>query len=407
VKDLLIRVEEKPNLHFEVGGGVATDRGATVFARAGHRNLFGLGHRVTGLAQAGLGWVGDGWALDVVAPVWRAAARYEAPNLPGRGERLALDLLFNERAQEPTFRLERTGAAASARLRLGASDSASVAYRVQARRLMDVDPGAFVNGDPWLDEIGIDVLDDDPHPTTPSDFRFQSGFEVSAVHDRRDDPFNPSRGSLGSIVLMLTDRLASDTVFLKAEGSWTQWAPVGPVGLMLRGRAGVGWVPGGESTLPLEERFRLGGGSTMRGFDLDTVGPANSVSRERVEWPDALGPIIDYAGRDDGARWVPTGGDTMGLLSAELRLPFERMGLDALSGSQLALFSDVGNVWFLDELAAPGSAATDPLLRWSVGLGVRRTTAIGPVEVDVGFNPARLPDRGEELLRLHVSLGAQ
>ena len=97
----------------------------------------------------------------------------------------------------------------------------------------------------------------------------------------------------------------------------------------------------------------------------------------------------------------------MGLLSAELRLPFERMGLDALSGSQLALFSDVGNVWFLDELAAPGSAATDPLLRWSVGLGVRRTTAIGPVEVDVGFNPARLPDRGEELLRLHVSLGAQ
>ena len=407
VKDLVVRVEEKPNLHFETGGGLATDQGARVFARAGHRNLFGLGHRVTALGQVGLGWLGDGWTLDVVQPEWRAAARYEAPNIPGRGERVALDVLFNEREQEPTFRMERTGAAASARLRFGAFGSAELAYRVQARRLMDVDPGVFVPGDPWLDEMGIATLGDDPHPETPSDLRTQSGVEVSALYDRRDDPFNPARGALGSMVITLTDRLLSDTVFLKADGAWTQWVPAGLVGLQLRARGGVGWVPSAEGTLPLEERFRLGGGTTLRGYDLDTVGPANAVSRERVDWPDALDPLVEYSGRDAGLRWVPTGGDALALLSAEVRLPMERLGLASLSGTQLAAFTDVGNVWFVTPGVTADSAATDPLLRWSVGLGVRRTTAIGPVEVDVGFNPARIPERDEELVRLHVSLGAQ
>ena len=74
---------------------------------------------------------------------------------------------------------------------------------------------------------------------------------------------------------------------------------------------------------------------------------------------------------------------------------------------RLAVFTDVGNVWFLTPGVTADSAAADPLLRWSVGLGVRRTTAIGPVEIDVGFNPARIPERDEELVRLHVSLGAQ
>jgi outer membrane translocation and assembly module TamA len=48
----------------------------------------------------------------------------------------------------------------------------------------------------------------------------------------------------------------------------------------------------------------------------------------------------------------------------------------------------------------------DPALRWSVGVGVRRATVIGPIQVDVGFNPAPLVHRDEQLVRLHVSLGA-
>lgn len=401
-KDLIIEVEERPNLHAELGGGVATDQGIKVFARGGHRNLFGLGHRLTLLGQAGVGWVGDGWSLDVLAPEWKAALRYEAPNIPARGERVALDLVFNEQEQEPTYRLERSGGALGVLLHLGDHGTAELAYRIQARRLLDVDPGAVVAGDPWLDELSLaDVAD--PAPTLPSAIRFQSGLDLSFVLDLRDDPFNPTRGGVGSLLVTVTDEVLSDLTYLRGEGSWAWWLPIGGFGLQGRLRAGAAWVPEGAGTLPLEDRFRLGGGANLRGFALDSVGPANEVSREDIPFGDALGPIVDYAGRDEGSRWVATGGDAMALASLEFRIPFEKLGLQKWAGNQLALFADVGNVWFLDPDVAD-SQATDPLLRWSVGVGWRRATVIGPIQVDVGFNPARLRD--EALVRLHVSLGA-
>lgn len=406
VKDLFLVVEEKPNIHLEVGGGLATDQGVKVFARAGHRNLFGLGHRFTLLGQAGVGWVGDGWTVDVLAPEWRAAARYEAPHIPGRGERVAVDALFNEEQQEPTWRLQRTGGAVGVLLRVGERGTAEVAYRVQVRRLLDIDPGVLVAGEPWLDELGVDDVAD-ARPDTPSDTRGQSGIDLSFVLDRRDDIFNPTQGALGSLVVTLADAVLTEKAFLRAEGSITTWVPVGDLGLLFRGRAGYGWVPT-QGTLPLEDRFRLGGGASLRGFDVDSVGPANEVAREDIAYPELLEPLVDYTGRDAAPRWVPTGGDTMAVGTVELGIPFEKLGLAKWAGTRLALFADVGNVWF----TAPGVAADsmsdpdDPLLRWSVGVGVRKATVIGPIQVDVGFNPERIEAREEALVRLHVSLGA-
>ncbi len=404
-KDLIIEVEERPNLHFELGGALATDQGIKAIARAGHRNLFGLGHRATLLGQAGFGWVGDGWTLDWLAPEWRAAARYEARNVPGRGERVGADVLLFEQAQEPTFRLDRSGGAISASLRIGLYGTAEVAYRAQSRRIQDVDPGALVEGDAWLDELGLDPFMPDPRPQTPSVARTQSGVDLSLLYDRRDDVFNPTSGWLGSLVVQMTDRLLSDTVFLKAEGAASVWASTGPLGWLFRARAGAGWVPSGDGTLPLEERFRLGGGANLRGFGLDSVGPANRVSLERVDWPEALAPLLEHAARHSDPRWVPTGGDTLALLSAELRLPFEAFGLPSLGGTELAVFGDVGNVWFVTSGVETDSMdAGDPLLRWSCGVGLRRATVIGPIQLDVGFNPE--PIRDESWARVHVSLGA-
>ena len=314
-------------------------------------------------------------------------------------------MLLFEQAQEPTFRLDRSGGAISASLRIGMSGTAEVAYRAQSRRIQDVDPGALVEGDAWLDELGLDPFMPDPQPQTPSAARTQSGVDLSLLYDRRDDVFNPTSGWLGSLVVQMTDRLLSDTVFLKAEGAASVWASTGPLGWLFRARAGAGWVPSGEGTLPLEDRFRLGGGANLRGFGLDSVGPANRVSLERVDWPEALAPLLEHAARNSDPRWVPTGGDTLALLSAELRLPFEAFGLPSLGGTELAVFGDVGNVWFVTSgIETDSMDAGDPLLRWSCGVGLRRATVIGPIQLDVGFNPE--PIRDESWARVHVSLGA-
>jgi translocation and assembly module TamA len=399
VKDLIVDVEERPNLYAELGGGVATDQGLKLFARGGHRNLFGLGHGLTLLGETGIGWVGDGWLLDWPAPEWKAAARYEA--LPTRNERVSIDVVFNEQQQEPAWRLERSGAGVGVGLRLGPKATAEVAYRVQFRRMLELDPDLLAVGDPWLDA----VYPKGEGLTLPSLVRSQSGLEVSFVLDLRDDPFNPTRGSVGSVVVNLADELLTDLTFLRGEGTWGWWLPVGPFGIQGRLRGGAAWTPFAEETLPLEDRFQLGGGASLRGFALDSVGPANRMSVPEVV-DTSSGPILGIF-QGEPAAWIATGGDAMALASFEFRIPFERIGLPALTGTELALFADVGNVWFLDADRTDSMVEdTDPLLRWSVGVGLRRTTAIGPIQLDLGFNPQRMTERGEELLRIHLSLGA-
>lgn len=407
VKDLVITVEEKRNLYFEAGGGIATDNGAKLFLRAGHRNLFGLGHRLNLYGQFGLGWVGDGWTPDFTAPEWRAALRYEAAHVPTRGERLLVDVLFNERAQEQTFRLQRSGAGVGLHLRLGPDARAEVGYRVQVRQLLDVDPGALVVGDPWLNELSVRELDG-ATPSLPSDTRAQSGLGLSFVFDLRDDPVNPRQGAIGSVNLDLADRLLTDVSFARMETSWTWFVPAGALQLLFRGHGGLGLVAESGATLPLEDRFRLGGAASFRGFELESMGPANLVPQEELPYPDTLAPLVDYATRNSPSRWVPTGGDALAQLTAEVWFPFDKLGFPSLSGTNLALFADVGNVYFVSPTASPSSTGTafDPTLRWSVGVGLRRATPVGPIQIDLGFNPDRIGARGETLARLHLSLGA-
>ncbi len=410
VKDILIDLAERKNLYAEVGGGIATDQGARVFARAGHRNLFGLAHTLTLYGQAGIGWLGNGWTFDLESPTYRASAHYEAPHVPGSGESVTGDILFGAEEQAPNWRLSRSGIAAGLSLRAGQHATVRADYRVQWRQLIDVDPGVLVNGDPWLAPLGL-ASAVDPSPVTPSAQRRESGLDLSLLLDLRDDAFNPTRGGVGSAALVVTDPLLSDVVFVRAEGSWTQLVPVGKPSFLLRLRSGAAWVPDGTSVLPIEDRFQGGGAGNFRGFGLDTLGPANLVSNEAIAYPNTLDPILDYAERTSGGRWVPTGGDATAVATLEFTVPLDVFGLTGWSSTRVALYTDVGNVWWLSPLVQttsmgrPISNDGDPLLRYSVGIGLRRATAVGPLQVDLGFNPSYIKDRDITWFKPQFSLG--
>ena len=263
----------------------------------------------------------------------------------------------------------------------------------------------LVQGDPWLDELQVSDLGD-PRPVMPSAPRWQSAVQMSFVYDGRDDPFNPTAAGIGSLSAELAVPFPGDTTFVRAEGAWTSYVTAGGYFGLVRARAGVGGVPGGGGSLPVEDRFRLGGGASFRGFALDSVGPANEVSQEAVDLPDGLAPLVSYADRFDSSRWVPTGGDAMGVATIEIEVPLPKLGLKSWTGTNIAFFTDFGDVWYVSPLVVVDSERIDPLLRWSVGVGLRRSTAIGPVAIDVGFNPQPLDYRGESIARVHVSLGA-
>ncbi len=417
VKDLLVVVDEYPRIALDVGGGASTDQGVKAFMRATHRNLWGRAHRLSLVTQAGLSYSGEEWRLDTTAPEWRAGLRYEAPNIPGDEQRSFLDLLINEETQHTTFRLARSGGGVGVQTPLGRSGQLVMDYRLEWRRLEDVDSGALLEDDPWLSRLGLpdsSVEDDEPFDPTawsdltlPSAGRIASGPGFLLVADARDDPQNPRRGVRWMLQGRLEDGVLSDVPLVTGRTQLQTLLPLRRLGLLIGLQAGMAQVLDTATTLPLEERFRLGGAGSLRGYRRETVGPKNRLSAYDPGYPPEISPLLEYLRSSDPHRWVATGGDAMLLGTLELKVPLSVLGLSSWQDAAVVAFTDVGNAFLLNDLVETTSMQEggEPLLRTGVGVGFRYATALGPLQLDLGINPAPIEERDESTLRFHVSLG--
>jgi len=140
----------------------------------------------------------------------------------------------------------------------------------------------------------------------------------------------------------------------------------------------------GDNEIPIDERFLLGGISTLRGFDSRTVGPR--VQRI-VNTVDPVSGVV--LGTSKTYDYI--GGDKKAFLNLEYIFPvFKDIGLKGL------VFFDVGNAWGEEQ-----DFFSD--LRYSAGTGFRWTSPMGPLRVEWGYNLD--PIDGEEDSRLEFSIG--
>ncbi|MBI5741052.1 MAG: outer membrane protein assembly factor BamA [Nitrospirae bacterium] len=188
----------------------------------------------------------------------------------------------------------------------------------------------------------------------------------SIFYDTRDDPFDPASGSLHGIVLKVASKtLFSESEFIKgtAQSSWYfKLLEKVVFAFSLRGGAAYGY--GDVKVLPLVERFFLGGRTTVRGYNNDSLGPR-------------------------GADNSPTGGNIFALTNGEVRFSVGK-------GFGLVTFVDAGNVWQL-----PEDVNWD--LKYTTGLGLRYGTPVGPIRVDYGHKLRK--EEGESSGEVHFSFG--
>lgn len=419
-RDLVVSVDERARWAFEVGGGVNSDQGLRTFGRATRRNLFGLAHRLELVGQIGLDYRSEDirdWIPDITQPEWRLALSYTAPRFPTRGQDLILDIILRERRQELTWEMDRTGAGAALENNLGAARLRAGA-RVERRQLREVDTGALLDGEVWADLVNVD------DPLLPTPWRVQEKMTALAVFDLRDDPIRPRSGLLFSLngewapgVKWSAD--IDRTSFVKGDVRATAFLPMFGLVFKLSTEAGLGRSLT-DAPIPLEDRYRLGGTGSLRGFRRDGVGPRNIAPDLSVAWPGAIDPVIDYIGRNAPDRWVPTGGDAMNVSTAELLMPLSALGATGWEGYALAVFADVGQAWLLGADAdSDGRTVADlvPDWRYGVGAGVRIATPVGPLQFDVAVNPQVMQSEGaqrqllsvlweEPPVRAHLTLGA-
>jgi outer membrane protein insertion porin family len=206
----------------------------------------------------------------------------------------------------------------------------------------------------------------------------------SLIWNTRDDLFNPRTGALATLAVETAALvLASQEQFWKVTAGTSRFVPLSkPVVLALGTRAGVASRfgetkealiqaadPGTDVRIPLllppNERFYVGGRSTIRGYEEDTVGP---------ELPDG----------------TPTGGNVFLLLNAELRVT-------VVGSLGFVVFWDGGNAW-LDQ---DSIRWTD--IKTTAGGGLRLNTPVGPLRLDYGHKLNWNP--GEAHGTYHFTLG--
>lgn len=219
----------------------------------------------------------------------------------------------------------------------------------------------------------------------------------SATRSNANDFQNPSAG----YVLRFEARHASPAVgsdptlqFNRLLGDYSIYRRIFDGGVLaFRVRAGtvigtrLALSSGSRTFIPLQERMYAGGSSSVRGYRQNELGAAlyipDAAAIVKVPVTDSTSYWRAVAADSTGERVVPSGGDNVALASVELRL--RSFFLPELV--QFALFVDAGEVWNrkAGELGGFGTLKVTP------GAGIRLNTLVGPVRVDVGYNPYARP----------------
>ena len=190
---------------------------------------------------------------------------------------------------------------------------------------------------------------------------------IQGIQDTRDNVFAPSRGTFFSARLdQAGGILGGSSDFTRWVLDFSQYHSWGKGVWAFRIRIGAIWPYGRSRSVPLQERFLLGGEGSLRGYDRNSLGP-----------PDPRPNI---------------GGSGTHLLNFNLELRYRiRRPWEA------ALFLDGGDLQNRFEDFRPENLAL------SGGLGIRYLTPVGPVRLDWGIKlkDRRSGDRG----RIYLAIG--
>jgi len=196
-----------------------------------------------------------------------------------------------------------------------------------------------------------------------------SALTLETVLDTRDDKLDPSQGVLLSVWTELAPRLlGSEVGYLKFGADLSRHLPVKPW-LTLSGRLKAVTVSSLHPTdhLPVFKRLFAGGSRSIRGYPYHKLGP------------------LDREGN-------PLGGQSLVELSLEARFPL----LGPLGG---VVFTEAGNIssdaWSLDM----------GQFQYTVGVGLRFKTLIGPLRLDMGYQLNPPPEADFSRFQVHFNIG--
>jgi len=203
------------------------------------------------------------------------------------------------------------------------------------------------------------------------------------IRETRDKPLDARRGSFATLNLALTSTAIGATAsFAKLFGQYATYKSAGPVVFANSVRLGLAKAVEG-SFVPTSELFFSGGGTSLRSFPINQAGPQRIV------------PFCNVLQGESGCVdvTVPVGGRQLFIVNSEMRFP---LGITKALGG--VIFYDGGNVYRAINFNDFVRNYTN-----TVGFGVRYSTPIGPVRIDIGHNLNPVP--GIHSTQYYITIG--
>jgi outer membrane protein assembly factor BamA len=208
---------------------------------------------------------------------------------------------------------------------------------------------------------------------------------LTGVRDKTNSPLDPTRGNTVTLTLTHASRfVGSDSgyKFNRAELEVSRFHPLGRRTVFAwRVKAGA-ILPETFATtaqaaryVPPDQRFYAGGPNTVRGFRLNDLGPRVYVITDSTKFDSTAAARGDTI--YEGLRTFATGGNSVFLANAELRFASPVWP----QWVRLGAFVDVGQMY-----ERQGGFVSFDNVRVTPGVGVRVTTPLGPVRLDVAYN---------------------
>jgi translocation and assembly module TamA len=183
-------------------------------------------------------------------------------------------------------------------------------------------------------------------------------------YDRSNSLLDPTTGfRLNARISPEISKAFATKPYVRAQLDATAYFPVTPT-VTMAGRARVGTILGaGTVNIAPSRRFYAGGGSSVRGYGYQMVGPRDIAND-------------------------PIGGRSLAEFSLEARVRWRDFGI--------VPFIDAGNIY---DSATPKFSG----FRYGAGVGLRYHSSFGPIRIDVGTPLSR--QQGDPRVTVFVSLG--
>lgn len=401
--DVTVSVTPAPPRTVRTGVGVTTTDCVQTEARFTHRNFLGGARslRVTGrLSNLLADQLGESFPCTGVGrdPVFRELgytlrADFREPFFLSSGNSLEASLFLERESVPDIFVRQSRGGELAVTRRLRPRMPVSIGFRPELTSFDEQSADVF-----FCVNFGF-CQPDDIDALTRS--RWLAPLRASWSYDRTDAAFSPTAGYYLDVNTEWADRVTgSDYQYVRFNIEAADFEELAE-GLVLAVRIRTGFVEalggqpfgdpdpaeGGVVVHP-RKRFFVGGAQSVRGFEQNLLGPTVLLF-QAADCPDSFGTsreeltecALELASRPTDPNDVfderPVGGDAAFEGNIELRAH--------VSGPWTVVgFVDVGQVWVdIGQLEAPVA---------SPGAGVRFESPVGPLRVDVGYDPTS-PDR--------------